>query len=66
MSIKPIEFVLKTRELGETAYRITVADIYMVAESNEMGELSDEVVVDKVCHKLEAMDLMIEDARDGN
>lgn len=64
------------RDLDETIYRLTVRDIYGVAENadlpseEEPGELSDEVV-EKVIHKIEAMDfsdmadtirLMIEDA----
>jgi len=45
-------------DMAETVYRITVQDIYEVADSmrgEDEGELTDEVV-EKVKHKIEAMD----------
>jgi hypothetical protein len=45
------------RDRDETIYRITVEDIYLTAESynRDESELTDEVV-ERVVHKVEAMD----------
>lgn len=42
------------RDKNETLYRITVEDIYIVAEGEGL-ELTDEIA-DKVAYKIEAMD----------
>lgn len=45
------------RDMNETIYRITVEDIYLAAENGDRdkSELTPEVV-EKVIHKIEAMD----------
>ena len=43
-----------TRDMDETIYRITVEDIYQIAEMGEQ-ELTDKIV-ERVIHKIEAMD----------
>ena len=45
------------RDKNETIYRITVEDIYLAAENDDRdeSELTEEVV-EKVIHKIEAMD----------
>ena len=45
------------RDKNETLYRITVEDIFLAAEScdRDESELTPEVV-EKVCHKIEAID----------
>lgn len=45
------------RDKNETIYRITVEDIYLTAESHGFEEsVMTEEVVEKVSHKIEAMD----------
>ena len=43
-----------TRDMDDTIYRITVEDIYQIAEVGEQ-ELTDKIV-ERVIHKIEAMD----------
>ena len=61
------------RDINETIYRITVEDIYLAAENEELEEKLTDEIVEKVIHKIEAMDfsdmaetivLFIEDAID--
>ncbi len=46
------------RDMGETLFQITVGDIYEVWDcdpDHDEAKLTEEVV-EKVCHKIEAMD----------